>query len=85
MAEPITLDVKVEFTEVACKATPQELAARTREHYERISLAAHEWTSLIPRAIDIWLWVETAAHKTHFSLFGWEFDVYIRRKDKARP
>ena len=38
----------------AGQATRHEIANAAREHYERISMAACDWSSVIPQAIDCW-------------------------------
>lgn len=38
----------------ACEVPIEEQCAETLEHYERVSMAAHEWNNQIPQAICAW-------------------------------
>lgn len=44
-----------ELGESGAAQTPiADLARGAREHYEHVSTVAHEWSSVIPQAIDVW-------------------------------
>lgn len=54
MSAAETRDVGQESSGGPCAVPIHEQAQGLRDHYERVSMAACEWSNQIPRAIDLW-------------------------------